>query len=334
VTTSRKILLAKRPIGLVTDDCFDVVEVPVPEPGDGEAVVRVEYLSIDPTIRGWLNDEEGYLPPIGLGEVVRSGGVGTVIASRNDMFPVGTKLSGLVGWQEHVVVGGATGVLVQPVAPELDLLDAVSVFGITGITAWVGIFDIGKVVGGETFVVSGAAGAVGSVAGQIAKIVGCRVVGIAGTDEKCAWLVDELGLDACVNYKTQDVEKALADACPNGIDVYFDNVGGDILNAALALMNLHGRIIACGMISQYNNSEATPGPSNISNIVGRRLRMQGFILLDHLAQFGDAISQLAQWVQEGKLKNRVTVVDGIEAAPRALNMLFTGDNIGKTVVRV
>jgi NADPH-dependent curcumin reductase CurA len=334
VTTNRKILLAQRPVGVPTADCFEIAEEAVPEPDDGEAIVEVAYLSIDPTIRGWLNDEEGYLPPIQLGDVVRSGIVGTVVASKNDMFPVGTKVTGLGGWQRYVRIGGTTGALVMPLADDIDLLDAVSVFGTTGITAFVGIFDIGRVEGGEVFVVSGAAGGVGSVAGQIAKILGCRVVGIAGSDEKCAWLVDDLGFDAAINYKTQDVPKALAAACPNGIDVYFDNVGGDILNAALDLMNLNGRIIACGMISIYNDTERPPGPSNIFRIVGQRLRMQGFILLDHIDRFGAATEQLSQWVKEGKLQNRVTIVEGLDEAPRALNMLFTGENIGKVAVRV
>ena len=265
---------------------------------------------------------------------MRSGIVGTVVASKNDMFPVGMKVSGLGGWQQYLRIGGATGALVMPLADDIDLFDAVTVFGITGITAFVGIFDIGRVESGDVFVVSGAAGGVGSIAGQIAKILGCRVVGIAGTDEKCAWLVDDLGFDAAINYKTQDVPTALREACPNGIDVYFDNVGGDILNAALDLMNLNGRIIACGMISQYNDLERPPGPSNIFRIVGQRLRMQGFILLDHIDRFGAATEQLSQWVKEGKLQNRVTLVEGLEEAPRALNMLFTGENIGKVAVRV
>ncbi|HEX5097095.1 MAG TPA: NADP-dependent oxidoreductase [Acidimicrobiia bacterium] len=334
MTTNRKMLLAQRPVGVPTKDCFELVEDAVPDAEDGEAIVEVAYLSIDPTIRGWLNDEEGYLPPIQLGEVVRSGIVGTVVASKTDMFPVGMKVTGLGGWQQYLRIGGSTGALVMPLADDIELLDAVSVFGITGITAFVGIFDIGQVQAGDVFVVSGAAGGVGSIAGQIAKILGCRVVGIAGTDEKCAWLVDDLGFDAAINYKTHDVPTALRDACPNGIDVYFDNVGGDILNAALDLMNLNGRIIACGMISQYNDTERPPGPSNIFRIVGQRLRMQGFILLDHIDRFGAATEQLSQWVKEGKLQNRVTIVDGLEEAPRALNMLFTGENIGKVAVRV
>ncbi len=327
-------MFVQRPSGMVTDDCFEILEEPVPEPGDGEAILKVEYLSLDPAMRGWMRDEPSYLPPIGIGEVMRSGGVGTIVSSRADSLPVGTKMSGLVGWQDYVRVGGASGTLAQPLRGDVSLLDAVSVYGSTGLTAYFGVLDVGKPKAGETFVVSGAAGAVGSAAGQLAKIVGCRVVGIAGTDEKCAWVVDDLGFDACVNYKTQDVEKALAAECPAGIDVYFDNVGGDILNAALALMNQNGRIIACGMISQYNDVERPPGPSNIFRVVSQRLRMEGFIVLDYLGRFGEGAEQLAQWVGEGKLKHRVTTVDGLLEAPHAINMLFSGDNIGKLVVKV
>ncbi|MGQ0824541.1 MAG: NADP-dependent oxidoreductase [Actinomycetota bacterium] len=331
---NRRILLAKRPIGMIGDDCFEIAEEPVPEPGDGEAVVKVEYLSLDPTIRGWLRDEPSYLPPVGIGEIVRSAGVGRIVASENDTLPVGMIVTGLTGWQDYAVIGGTTGALVQPAPPGIDALEAVSVFGVTGITAYFGLLDVGRAVAGDTLVVSGAAGAVGSIAGQIGKIIGCHVVGLAGRDEKCGWVVDDLGFDACINYKTEDVSKALSAACPNGIDVYFDNVGGDILDAALGLMNLRGRIAACGMIAQYNDTEPPPGPRNLNRVVVQRLRMEGFIILDYLARFPEAIEKLGEWVAAGKLQNRVHVVEGLLKTPRAINMLFTGENIGKLVVRV
>jgi NADPH-dependent curcumin reductase len=332
--TNRRILLAKRPDGMITDDCFEVAESPAPEPGDGEAIVKVDYVSLDPTMRGWMTDEPSYLPPVGIGEVMRSAGSGTVVESRTAEYPVGAKVMGLVGWQDYAVLGGPNGAFVRVIDPAIDLAEALSVYGTTGLTAYFGVVDIGQPKAGETFVVSGAAGGVGSIAGQLGKIFGCRVVGIAGTAEKCEWLTSELGFDAAINYHTQDVDKSLQEACPNGIDVYFDNVGGDILDAALGQMNNFGRIIACGMISQYNATELAPGPRNIINVVGRRLRMQGLILLDHLDRFDEAAAQLGTWMSEGRLQNRVHLVDGLLEAPRSLNMLFTGENIGKLVVRV
>ena len=334
MVSSRKIVLAKRPVGMVTESCFEVVDAEVPEPADGEAVVQVEYLSLDPAMRGWLRDEPSYLPPVQIGEVMRSGGAGHVIASKNAALPVGTAVMGLLGWQEHALVGGSTGAMVNALPDGVDLVDSLSLFGTTGVTAYFGVLDVGQPKAGETMVVSGAAGAVGSIAGQIGKIVGCRVVGIAGTDEKCGWVVDDLGFDACVNYRKGNVADALRTECPSGIDVYFDNVGGDILDAALEHMNDFGRLVECGMISQYNNAELAPGPRHMTNIVTRRLRMQGFIVIDYLARFVEAAMQLAVWSGEGKLQHRVQVVDGLLRAPTALNMLFTGENTGKLVVKV
>jgi NADPH-dependent curcumin reductase CurA len=334
MTTNRRIVLAQRPDGMITADCFESDDAPAPDPADGEAIVKVEYVSLDPTMRGWITDEPSYLPPVGIGEVMRSAGAGTVVESKSPEFAVGTKVMGLVGWQDYAIVGGPRGAFVRVLDPEIDLVDALSVYGTTGLTAYFGIVDIGRPKPGETFVVSGAAGGVGSVAGQIAKALGCRVVGIAGTADKCEWITGELGFDAAVNYRTEEVAKALGEACPDGIDVYFDNVGGEILDAALGLMNNFGRIVACGMISQYNNTELAPGPRNIANIVGRRLRMQGLILLDHLDRFDEAAAQLRTWIDEGRLQSRVHLVDGLQEAPRAVGMLFTGENIGKLVVRV
>jgi len=292
MATNRKFLLVKRPVELFTDDCFELVEEPVPDPGDGEAVVKMEYLSLDPTQRGWARDEPSYLPPVQIGEVMRGAGIGRVVASKNDAFPVGGAVTGLLGWQEYALVGGTTGALANPLPDGIDLLDAVSLYGSTGITAYFGLTDIGQLQAGETLVVSGAAGGVGSIAGQIGKILDCHVVGIAGGKEKCRLVVEELGFDDCIDYKKGNVGAALREACPDGIDVYFDNVGGDILDAALEEMKDFGRIVACGMISGYTAAERPPGPRNIFRIVSKRLRMQGFIVIDYLPRFAKAAIQL------------------------------------------
>ena len=334
MATNRRILLAERPVEMFTDSCFEVVEEPVPVPGDGEAVVKVEYFSLDPTMRGWARDEPSYLPPVQIGEVMRGGAAGRVVASNNPAYPVGASVMGLLGWQEYAVVGGPSGGLANVLPDGIELLDALSIYGSTGVTAYFGVTDIGQAQAGETLVVSGAAGGVGSIAGQIGKILGCRVVGIAGGPEKCRWVVDELGFDDCIDYKAGDVGAALRATCPEGIDVYFDNVGGDILDAALEHMNDFGRIVACGMISGYNATERPPGPRNIFRIVTKRLRMQGFIVIDFLPRFAEAALQLGVWAAEGKITNRVHVVEGFLSAPAAINMLFTGANTGKLVVQV
>ena len=334
MTVNRKILLVQRPVEMFTDECFEVVEEPIPEPGDGEAVVKIEYFSLDPAMRGWARDEPSYLPPIELGAVMRSGAAGRIVASNNPALPVGGAVMGMLGWQEHAVIGGNTGAMANVLPDGVELVDSLSLFGSTGVTAYFGLIEIGQPQAGETIVVSGAAGGVGSIVGQIAKILDCRVVGIAGTPEKCSWVVDELGFDACINYRDGNVADALRAACPNGIDVYFDNVGGDILDAALENMNDFGRIAACGMISAYNDAEPVPGPRHMTNIVTRRLRMQGFIVIDFLARFGEAAMQLGVWAFEGRLKNRVQVVEGFLSAPTAVNMLFKGENTGKLVVKL
>ncbi len=334
MATNRRFLLAKRPVEMFTDDCFEIVEAPVPEPGDGEAVVRLEYFSLDPTMRGWARDEPSYLPPVQLGEVMRGGGAGRVVASNNPAYPVGAPVMGLLGWQEYAVVGGPHGGLANVLPDGIDLVDALSLYGSTGVTAYFGVVDIGQAKAGETLVVSGAAGGVGSIAGQVGKILSCKVVGIAGGKEKCRFVVDELGFDDCIDYKEGNVGAALRETCPEGIDVYFDNVGGDILDAALEEMKDFGRIVACGMISGYNAAERPPGPRNIFRIVTKRLRMQGFIVIDFLPRFPEAALQLGVWAAEGKIKNRVHVVDGFLSAPTAINMLFTGANTGKLVVKL
>ena len=295
--TNRRITLARRPVGEVAVDCFATDEVDVPTPGPGEVLAEVGWLSIDPTIRGWMAMDT-YLPAIEIGAEIRSGGLATVIESNNDDLPVGATLFGMTGWQQYTIMDGSN----QIVPDGIDPTAALSVFGVTGMTAYFGLLEVGRPVEGETVLVSGAAGATGSVVGQIAKIKGCRVVGIAGSDEKCAWLIDELGFDAAINYKTEDIAAAIRTACPDGVDVFFDNVGGDILEAAIGNIALRGRIVLCGAIAQYNDESPRPGPSNLSLLVSMRGRMEGFIILDYLDRADQAIGDLATWVMNGDVK--------------------------------
>ena len=331
-TMNRQLRLAKRPDGLVDDETFLLVEEPVPELADGEALVRLVYLSIDPTNRVWIREEPSYLPPVGIGEVMRSGAVGTVVESRSDEFPVGATVTGLLGWQEHVVVGGDVFARVVPAG--VPLRAVMNVLGSSGMTAYFGLVDVANVQAGEVVVVSGAAGSVGSLAGQMAKIMGCTVVGIAGTDDKCAWLTDELGFDASINYKTEDVGAMLRELCPNGIDVYFDNVGGAILDAALGLLALKGRVAVCGAISTYNATDLPDPIHSYMNLVVQRARMEGFLVLDYIDRFDEAAMKVLEWIGEGRLVAREHIVEGLERAPEALNMLFTGANTGKLLVQV
>lgn len=326
---NRRITLAQRPHGPVSDACFVQDAVDAPTPGPGEVLVKVEWLSIDPTIRMWMAMDT-YLPAIEVGAPIRSAGLGRVVESANPEIPVGTCLFGTPGWQEYALMGPRD----QVVPEEVDPTAALSVFGITGLTAYFGLLEIGRPKEGETVVVSGAAGATGSVVGQIAKLQGCTVVGIAGSDDKCRWLTDELGFDHAINYRTENVAGALKQACPAGIDVFFDNVGGEILEAALANLALRGRVVMCGAISQYDDSTPPPGPRNLSVLISQRGRMEGFIILDFLPRAGEAIAQLATWVMSGRLKYKVDVLDGLDKAPDALRKLFDGSNEGKMLVRL
>ena len=332
--TYRRILLAARPHGLVDDSTLEVDDTAeVPEPADGQALVAVRHLSIDPTIRTWMDDAPGYLPPIAIGDVVRSGGLGEVVASRTDALAVGDTVFGMLGWQEYALVDGADGSMTV-VPPGLDPAVVLGVLGVTGMTAYFGMHDIGRVAAGETVVVSGAAGATGSVAGQLARIAGAAtVVGIAGTEDKCAWLVDGLGFDHAVNYRTEDVGDRLRATCPRGIDVFFDNVGGAILDAALANLAMHARVVLCGAISQYNEDHPV-GPRNYLQLIVKRSRMEGFLILDYLERFPEAQVEMAGWVMEGRIHHREHVVQGLAHAGDALNLLFSGGNTGKVVVAV
>jgi NADPH-dependent curcumin reductase CurA len=331
---NRRLVLAQRPTGAVDDSIVHVQEQDAPQPADGEALARVRYLSIDPTIRTWMDDRMGYLPPIAIGEVIRSGGIAEVTESRCDRYAPGDLLFGMTGWQDWVLADAGARTM-QKLPAGVSPTAALSVFGTTGMTAYFGLIDVGKVKEGDVVVVSGAAGATGSTVGQIARIKGAAsVVGIAGTDAKCAWIVDELGFDAAINYKTDDVPAALKSACPKGIDLYFDNVGGPILNACLARLAMRGRVVICGAISSYNDSSEPVGPSNYINLLVRRGRMEGFLILDYFDRFREGQAEMAGWVASGKVKSAEHVVNGLEKAPEALNLLFTGGNTGKVIVAV
>lgn len=330
---NRQFLLAARPVGMVKESDFTYREVPVPEPADGQVLVRVEYISLDPSMRGQMENRADYVAPLEIGDVMRAGAVGRVVASRRADLPEGALVSGSLGMQDFAVSDGRQPPL-RRFADDVDPTMALGILGGTGMTAYFGLLDIGKPKAGDTVVISGAAGATGSVAGQIARIQGCRVVGIAGTAEKCRWLTDDLGFDAAIDYRNEDVGAALDRHCPDGIDVYFDNVGGEILDLCLARIATGARVVICGGISRYNATGPLPGPKNYFNLVFRRARMEGFIVLDFADRFDAALRQMREWIDAGQLTQRVTVVEGFEALPGALIKLFEGFNTGKLMVKV
>ena len=329
---NRQMRLVDRPTGLVSDADFELVETPLPELAEGEALMRTIYLGMDATVRTWLNRGEGYLPAVEVGEVVRCSGIGRIVASRSPAYEVGDVAYSLPGWQDYAIV--RDDLYTTKLEGVTDLRSMMSVFGATGAAAYFGLLDIGKPVAGETVVVSAAAGATGSLVGQIAKIKGCRVVGIAGSDEKCAWVVDDLGFDACINHRTADLARELAELCPDRVDVFFDNVGGPILDAVLGRLALHGRVVLCGAISVYNDQGRPPGPANYLNLISRRGRMEGFITLDYWDRFDECFGAMRGWAESGQLRWREEIFDGLELAPQALNALFTGANTGKVIVQV
>jgi NADPH-dependent curcumin reductase CurA len=331
---NRRIVLAQRPTGMVDETTTRLEESEVPSPGDGEALARVRYVSIDPTIRTWMDDAPGYLPPIGIDEVIRSGGVAEVLESNNPNYSPGSLVFGMTGWQDYVLADDGERTL-QTLPPGISPTAALGVFGITGMTAYFGMLDVGRVREGDVVVVSGAAGATGSTAGQIAKAKGAtKVIGIAGGPQKCAYITEELGFDEAIDYKAGDVAGALRNAAPQGIDLYFDNVGGEILDACLANLALRGRIALCGAIASYNDRRSAPGIANTSALIIRRARMEGFLILDYLDRFPAAQAEMAGWLASGQVKAAEHVVEGLENAPDALNLLFTGGNIGKVMVRL
>lgn len=331
--TNRQLRLQSRPKGLLAPGDLQLAESPVPELKDGQALARVKYLSVDPTMRIWMA-MDSYLPAVAIGEVMRAGGLAEIVESKHAQFKKGDKIVGLTGLQEYVVVEAQSKLPYQkiPSIPFVSDTLFLGALGMTGLTAYFGMTEIGKPQKGETLVVSAAAGATGSVAGQIGKIHGCRVVGIAGTDEKCKWLTDDLGFDAAINYKHPDWKEKLAAATPNGIDIDYENVGGKIMDAVLNRMNLYGRVVLCGLISGYTKED--PGQASLSVVLVKRLKVQGFIILDYAARFTEAATELGKWKMMGKLKDRQTIVEGLEKAPEAINMLFTGGNIGKLLVKV
>ena len=331
---NRKFLLRERPSGRIDDSTFELVEEGVPEIGEGEALVRNEWISLDPTNRAWINDTPTYLPPVQIGEVMRGLGLGRVAASNNPNYEEGQLVQGLVGWQEWAVASDEAPLLPVPNAEGVSPSAFLGVLGMTGLTAWVGLTDIGKPQPGETLVVSAATGAVGSVAGQLAKARGARVVGIAGGADKCALLTDKLGFDAAVDRKADDWRQQLIDATPDGIDVDFENVGGPIMELILARLNLHARVALCGLISGYNDTEPPPPPRTFANILPQRALIQGFIVLDHFGRIQEAVAELGELMTQGHLQTLETVVEGFEQLPTAVNMLFDGQNVGKLVLHV
>ncbi|MEE3325960.1 MAG: NADP-dependent oxidoreductase [Myxococcota bacterium] len=329
--------LRSRPVGMVKESDFELVREPIPEVGDGQVHVRNLYLAFEPAMRGWLDDVPSYIPPVGIGEVMRASTVGEVVSSRHPDFAEGQLVSGMLGWQEHVVTDGAPGPMggltrvPDGISPELML----SALGATGLTAYYGMTDVGGVKEGDQVLVSGAAGATGSVAAQIARLHGAaKVVGIAGGARKCAWLTEEAGLDAAIDYKSENLLDRLREEFPDGISLFFDNVGGPVLDDALLRMAWFSRVVLCGGISAYNDEELPPGPRNYMQIVIRRLTVKGFILIDYLAQARKAIDELSGWIAEGKLAHAEDVQIGFEKAPETLLRLFEGKNLGKQLLKI
>lgn len=333
---NRQFRLAVRPIGDIKASDFEYREESIPSLTDGAVLVRTIYLSLDPTNRIWMSDMPQYMPPVEIGQVMRGIAIGVVEESKNPNFQRGDLVSGMLGWQDYTIVpeNNISSLSRLPHPLPYPLTAFLGPLGSTGWTAYFGLLDIGQPKAGETVVVSAASGAVGSVAGQIAKIKGCRVVGITGSDEKCHWLTQELGFDAAINYKTADLERELAQLCPDGIDVYFDNVGGSILDAVLTKINLFARIPLCGLISTYNATEPVPGPYNYNQILMKRARVQGFIILDYFSRISEAVTDIGQWLNQGKIKYALEIVEGLENAPSAILKLFDGNKKGKLAVKV
>jgi NADPH-dependent curcumin reductase len=334
MTHNRVCLLARRPApGLIERNCFKFEDRAVAEPADGQFRVNIDCISLDPAMRGWVNEGKSYVPPVGVGEVMRAYAAGIVDSSRHPGFQVGDAVQGIFGVQQYAISNGERVVKVDLARAPLERW--IGGLGMPGWTAYFGLLEVGQPKPGETVVVSAAAGAVGSVVGQIARIKGCRAVGIAGGPEKCRYVVEQLGFDACVDYKAGDLAKALKTACLNGIDVYFENVGGEILDTVLLQMNLYGRVAVCGLISSYNATSLPEGPKNLRALLTQRLRMQGLIMFDWVARIPEALDQLGRWHQEGRLKLREDVrTGGIDAFPDVLNLLYTSGNFGKLVLKV
>ncbi len=327
---NRQWTLTSRPQGMPKRSDFTYATLPAPEPKEGEFLVRTHYISLDPAMRGWMNDARSYIPPVKLGEVMRALGVGEVVSSRHKDFAEGSHVVGAFGVQDYAVSDGAGVQTVDASQAPLPLF--ISALGMPGLTAYFGLLDVGAPKPGETVLVSAASGAVGAVVGQVARIKGARAVGLAGGPAKCAYVRDTLGFDAVIDYKAEDVGRALTQHCPKGIDVYFDNVGGHILDEALIRLNRYARVVICGAISQYN-SGAVEGPKNYMSLLVNHARMEGFVVFDYLSRYPEGIQALAGWLKEGKLKSKEDIVDGLETFPETLLKLFTGENFGKLCLK-
>lgn len=330
---NKQVILTKRPFGMPDADTWRLEDNPIPELKDGEILIKQHYVSLDPAMRGWLNETKSYIPPVALNDVMRAGTVGEIIKVNNHpKYKVGDYVTGWGGVQQYTVSDGKQYYQVDPrLAP---LPSYIGTLGMPGMTAYFGILEVGKIKEGDQVLVSGAAGAVGSVVGQIAKLKGCTVVGIAGGPEKCKYLVEELGFDAAIDYKSENVKAAIKEKCPKGIDVYFDNVGGEILDAALSRLRMHARIVICGAISQYNNTTPVKGPSNYLSLLVNRATMQGMVVMDYAKDYGTAAREMGGWMAEGKLKSREDIYEGIENFYPTFTRLFSGDKKGKLVLKV
>jgi len=330
--TNTRVLLASRPVGLPKNEDWQIETVAADEPGEGEFLAEVLYISLDPAMRGWIKEGKSYVEPVGLGEVMRAGGVAQVIESRNPAFAVGDHVVGMSGAQKFWVSNGKG---VKKVYPDLAPLPRyLGALGMPGMTAYFGILEVGELKEGDTVLVSGAAGAVGALVGQIAKLKGCRVVGIAGGADKCKYLTEELGFDGAIDYKAETLYPAVKNLCPDGIDVYFDNVGGETLDVALSFLRLNARVVICGAISQYNKTTVPKGPENYLSLLVNRAKMEGFIVFDFAAEYSRAIRDMSRWIDEGRLQAREHIVEGLETFPETLLMLFDGRNQGKLIIKV
>jgi len=329
---NHRFTLASRPVGMPKRADWAYEEETVRELREGELLIEVLFISLDPAMRGWMNQSRSYVPPVGIGEVMRALGLGQVVASRNPLFPVGKHVTGTFGVQEYFISEGKGLIEVDPrVAPLPTFLN---VLGMTGMTAYFGLLETGQPQAGDTVVVSAAAGAVGSAVGQLAKIKGCRAVGIAGGADKCRYLVDDLGFDAFIDYKSEDVTAALRKSCPQGMNIYFDNVGGDMLDSALANLARGARIVICGAISQYNNTGPVQGPRNYMSLLVHRATMKGMLVFDYADRYAQAAREMAGWMAAGKLKSREDIVEGLETFPDTFLKLFRGENLGKLILKV
>ena len=330
---NKQVILEKRPIGMPDADTWKLMSNPIPELKEGEVLIENHYISLDPAMRGWMNDSKSYIPPVQLGEVMRAGSIGKVIKSNNHpKYKVGDVLTGWGGVQQYSATNGDN---YYPVDTNLAPMPTyIGTLGMPGMTAYFGILEVGKIKKGDIVLVSGAAGAVGSIVGQIAKIKGCRVVGIAGGPKKCKYLTEELGFDGAIDYKNENIHKALKEHCPKGLDVYFDNVGGEILDAALTRLRMHARVVICGAISQYNNMTAIKGPSNYLSLLVNRATMQGMVVMDYAKDYGTAAQNMGGWMMQGKLKSREDIYEGIENFHDTFQRLFTGEKNGKLVLKV